>query len=112
MWRAPSPCVRLAHVAGVKPIDVRLAYEVVGVLTPGSGREGMLKVPRPVTGIWPWMGNAGTREVLEMEDQLVAPGSEAPEFTLPNHKGEPVSLADYRGQKVVLYFFGKADTPG
>jgi cytochrome oxidase Cu insertion factor (SCO1/SenC/PrrC family) len=36
----------------------------------------------------------------------------APEFTLPDENGKPVSLAQYRGKNVVLYFFPKADTPG
>ena len=40
------------------------------------------------------------------------PGERAPDFTLPNQDGEPVSLASLRGRKVVLYFYPKADTPG
>jgi thioredoxin-dependent peroxiredoxin len=40
------------------------------------------------------------------------PGDPAPDFTLMSDGGTPVSLADYRGQKVVLYFYPKNDTPG
>jgi peroxiredoxin Q/BCP len=36
----------------------------------------------------------------------------APDFTLPDENGRTVSLKDYRGRNVVLYFFPKADTPG
>ena len=36
----------------------------------------------------------------------------APDFTLPDQDGRKVSLEDYRGKTVVLYFFPKADTPG
>jgi len=36
----------------------------------------------------------------------------APEFTLPDENGKNVSLKDYRGSNVVVYFFPKADTPG
>jgi peroxiredoxin Q/BCP len=39
-------------------------------------------------------------------------GDVAPEFTLPDQTGEPVSLAGFRGRKVVLYFYPKANTPG
>jgi peroxiredoxin Q/BCP len=39
-------------------------------------------------------------------------GDKAPEFTLAADDGTQVSLADYRGQKVVIYFYPKADTPG
>ena len=36
----------------------------------------------------------------------------APEFSLPDENGKQVSLGDFRGQTVVLFFFPKADTPG
>lgn len=36
----------------------------------------------------------------------------APEFTLPDQNGQKVSLKDFRGKTVVLFFFPKADTPG
>src|SRR5438270_11057970 len=36
----------------------------------------------------------------------------APEFTLPDQNGQNVSLKDFRGKTVVLFFFPKADTPG
>ncbi len=36
----------------------------------------------------------------------------APDFSLPNQKGETRSLKDYRGQFVVLYFYPKDNTPG
>lgn len=39
-------------------------------------------------------------------------GDRAPEFTLMSQNEEPVSLKDFRGQKVVLYFYPKDDTPG
>jgi peroxiredoxin Q/BCP len=42
----------------------------------------------------------------------LAPGDAAPEFTLPDADGKPVSLADYRGRRVVVYFYPAASTPG
>ena len=39
-------------------------------------------------------------------------GTKAPEFTLPDQNGEMRSLSDYRGKKVVLYFYPKDNTPG
>ncbi len=39
-------------------------------------------------------------------------GRIAPDFTLPNQDGEPVSLSDYRGRNVVLYFYPKDETAG
>ncbi|QCB96368.1 thioredoxin-dependent thiol peroxidase [Arthrobacter sp. PAMC25564] len=40
------------------------------------------------------------------------PGTPAPDFTLPDAEGRPVSLADYRGKNVIVYFYPKAATPG
>ncbi|MCM3714339.1 thioredoxin-dependent thiol peroxidase [Alkalihalobacillus oceani] len=39
-------------------------------------------------------------------------GQEAPPFTLPSSNGETVSLADFKGKTVVLYFYPKDMTPG
>jgi thioredoxin-dependent peroxiredoxin len=39
-------------------------------------------------------------------------GDKAPEFTLPTDDDSVVSLSDFRGKRVVLYFFPKALTPG
>lgn len=39
-------------------------------------------------------------------------GTKAPEFTLPDQNGEMHSLADYRGKKVILYFYPKDNTAG
>ncbi|MFJ6312869.1 peroxiredoxin [Pseudarthrobacter oxydans] len=36
----------------------------------------------------------------------------APDFTLPDAAGQPVSLASYRGRNVIVYFYPKAATPG
>ena len=43
---------------------------------------------------------------------MLEEGSEAPDFELPNQDGEPVALSDYRGQRVVVYFYPRADTGG
>ena len=39
-------------------------------------------------------------------------GIKAPDFTLLNQNGDNISLSDYRGQKVILYFYPKDNTPG
>ncbi len=39
-------------------------------------------------------------------------GDPAPEFTLPDAEGHPLSLADLRGRRVVVYFYPAASTPG
>jgi peroxiredoxin Q/BCP len=43
---------------------------------------------------------------------MVDKGSVAPDFTLRSDEGDTVALSDFRGRKVVLYFYPKDDTPG
>lgn len=47
-----------------------------------------------------------------MADWLLSPGDPAPAFTLTNQNGEEVSLSDFAGQKLILFFYPKALTPG
>ncbi|MEO8456629.1 MAG: peroxiredoxin [Chloroflexota bacterium] len=39
-------------------------------------------------------------------------GDQAPDFTLPDETGKPVSLKDYRGKRVIIFFYPKDNTPG
>jgi peroxiredoxin Q/BCP len=43
---------------------------------------------------------------------LPKPGENAPDFSALTDSGEEISLSDYRGKVVVLYFYPRADTPG
>lgn len=43
---------------------------------------------------------------------MLETGEPAPSFTLENQRGESVSLDDFEGQRVVVYFYPRADTPG
>lgn len=43
---------------------------------------------------------------------MLETGTQAPDFTLPDQDGNPVTLSHLRGQTVVVYFYPKADTPG
>lgn len=47
---------------------------------------------------------------IEMSE--LQPGDQAPDFSLPTGEGESASLSDYKGRKLVLYFYPKDDTPG
>ena len=46
------------------------------------------------------------------EQKRLSEGDPAPDFQLPDSTGKPVSLADYRGRSVVVYFYPAASTPG
>ena len=43
---------------------------------------------------------------------MLKPGDVAPDFTAKDHTGKTVSLADYKGKTLVMWFYPKADTPG
>lgn len=47
-----------------------------------------------------------------MTPQPPSTGDIAPDFTLPDQDGNPVSLSDFRGRRVVVYFYPKDDTGG
>lgn len=47
-----------------------------------------------------------------MTDERLSPGDKAPGFTLPDADGNEVSLADYAGKRVIVYFYPAAMTPG
>jgi peroxiredoxin len=42
---------------------------------------------------------------------VIEPGEKAPDFSLPNHKGEEVSLSDFRGRRVMLAFYPSDFSP-
>jgi peroxiredoxin Q/BCP len=54
----------------------------------------------------------GRGHVLAAADGMLQPGAVAPDFTLPSQTDTPVSLKDYRGKYVVLYFYPKDMTTG
>ena len=47
-----------------------------------------------------------------MTDKRLAPGDPAPDFTLPDADGHPISLSMLRGTRVIVYFYPAAMTPG
>jgi len=45
-------------------------------------------------------------------DYMLKTGDKAPAFTLKNDSGAEISLSDFRGKHVILFFYPKANTPG
>jgi len=52
------------------------------------------------------------KQAVAVSAGLVAVGAQAPDFTLPNAAGKPVSLSSFKGKPVVVYFYPKDDTSG
>jgi peroxiredoxin Q/BCP len=57
-------------------------------------------------------GIGGARALFAETRFAVQEGEAAPDFTLPDQEGKPVTLSSLRGRWVVLYFYPKDDTPG
>ena len=53
-----------------------------------------------------------TAVVPAMAGDALTPGTSAPTFTLPSQDNTPISLSEYKGKWVVLYFYPKDMTPG
>ena len=53
-----------------------------------------------------------SNESNESSKVILEVGDTAPEFTLTDDKGQDVSLSDFRGRKVIVYFYPRANTPG
>ena len=66
-----------------------------------------LKVLLALVGLVPWCGIIANAADVDLQ-----PGAKAPAFTLPSQDGSPVSLSDYRGKWVVLYFYPKDKSTG
>jgi peroxiredoxin Q/BCP len=43
---------------------------------------------------------------------MLQPGDVAPDFQVKDHTGRTITLSDFRGKNVILWFYPKADTPG
>jgi hypothetical protein len=59
-----------------------------------------------------WFDQLGELVVPDLRgilQAMIEAGTTAPEFTLPDQEGDDVSLADFRGSPVVLYFYPRAD---
>ena len=69
-------------------------------------KPALKPVPKPVAAPAPKPDSKPGPAVALVE------GAKAPSFRLPRDGGDSVSLADYAGQKLVLFFYPRADTPG
>jgi thioredoxin-dependent peroxiredoxin len=68
--------------------------------------------PYPARMRMPMTAHHKVRYKLQRGNTAMDINDKAPEFTLPDQNGEQVSLKDFRGKWVVLYFYPRADTPG
>jgi thioredoxin-dependent peroxiredoxin len=87
---------KVSHRGASKPLKPPVAAEVSRPATPES---------KPAVAAKPAVAPARGHAAL-------AEGNKAPTFRLPRDGGETVSLADFAGRKLVLFFYPRANTPG
>jgi peroxiredoxin Q/BCP len=70
--------------------------------------------PEPIAATKPLPATTPTAapKAPAVRDKVATEGGLAPEFRLPRDGGEQVSLGDYLGRKLVIFFYPRADTPG
>ena len=98
---AKTPAAQASH----KPASKQLKSKPSAAPKPdptGVSKEIASQVSKPVPR--PGYRSGATAALVE--------GARAPSFRLPRDGGNSVSLADYAGQKLVLFFYPRADTPG
>jgi peroxiredoxin Q/BCP len=78
---------------------------------PGACRHPWSRLCPPGASGNGYFDGSKTTKGRHMERELAA-GAKAPAFTLPRDGGTVVSLKDFKGRNLVLYFYPKADTPG
>lgn len=72
---------------------------------PISKKKSVARKPAPKKAVM-------VAEAALSQENRIQAGDMAPDFTLNNQNGEPVTLSTYRGRNVILYFYPKDDTPG
>ena len=93
----------MAKTAGAKPKKGSAANG-------GTKRKALKKSIAVPTNAAPKRGLKESKETPKTVNLKV--GQKAPKFTLANQDGQMVSLSDFKGKKVILYFYPKDDTPG
>jgi len=98
----PAVAKSVAKPAVVEPAVTKTTAVNPPVKKPAGEKAGVSAAPRPAPAAPPAAPSSGP--LIE--------GSKAPAFSLPRDGGGTVSLHDYAGKQLVLFFYPRADTPG
>ena len=101
-----------SHKKSSKPATVTKAAAKTAKAQTAKPPKGAAKPPRGTVAA----SQSGASKSLKLSatatSASIAEGDKAPNFSLPRDGGSSVSLQDFRGKKLVLFFYPKADTPG
>jgi peroxiredoxin Q/BCP len=95
-----------------KPASVRSPKAAKGRTAKSGGTKSAGS--KKVTASPPKRGSqtAASKPLRQAAAAVLAEGAKAPSFRLPRDGGDSVSLADFAGKKLVIFFYPRADTPG
>jgi peroxiredoxin Q/BCP len=109
--KAKAKAAKAVAKKSPKPVKAAAAAKTSAAKsTPAAGKESHKPASKPLKSN-PSAAQKPTPPKTEPTKAAVE-GGKAPGFRLPRDGGDSVSLADYAGQKLVLFFYPRADTPG
>jgi thioredoxin-dependent peroxiredoxin len=109
--KAKAKAAKAVAKKSPKPVKAAAAAKTSAAKsTPAAGKESHKPASKPLKSN-PSAAQKPTPPKTEPTKAAVE-GGKAPGFRLPRDGGDSVSLADYTGQKLVLFFYPRADTPG
>jgi peroxiredoxin Q/BCP len=100
---------KASHKAPSKPLKAKSHSESVAPVVTASNAPA----PKPLVVMPPADRSPAPKAVTPAPRQIgLSEGAKAPAFRLPRDGGDSVSLSDFKGRKLVLFFYPRADTPG
>lgn len=108
--RKKSSKSRTGEVARAKPPGPKKPVRKTSRTTssaPGKSSKASTSAPRPVSS-----RGDGQKPLKTAPLRNLAEGARAPAFDLPRDGGTRLSLADFAGRKIAIFFYPRADTPG
>ena len=110
--KSVKPAARLAAKAAVEPKSAaRASKPAAAAKAPKPVAAAKAPRPAPATAK-PAAASKPVKTKVDSAPAFAAEGSVAPAFSLPRDGGTTVSLSDYAGQKLVIFFYPRANTPG
>lgn len=106
--KAPAKTAKTKAAKAVAKKSPKPAKTAVAQAKPAAAKESH----KPASKSLKSNPSAAQKPAASKPEPVAAEGGKAPGFRLPRDGGDSVSLADYAGQKLVLFFYPRADTPG
>jgi peroxiredoxin Q/BCP len=109
-----SAALKASHKPPSKALKLSSSAKTAQSAVPGSKAKAVRAKPAKTEAFKAETSNPSLENAraAPAARSALAEGAKAPSFRLPRDGGDTVSLADYAGEKLVLFFYPRADTPG